>query len=118
MKTMNMNQLVRSNKTEWRPLVEEGINTNGIFVKILRFDEATQRPPAFLLKFEAGASYPNHNHPAGEEIFVMEGEVRFGPDQLHAGDYLYTAPGATHSAFSKTGCVMLFVVPEEVEVLK
>ncbi|MEO7308380.1 MAG: cupin domain-containing protein [Ferruginibacter sp.] len=118
MKTINMNQLVHSNQADWKALIEEGINTNGIFVKPLRFDEATKRAPTFLLKFEAGASYPNHDHPAGEEIFVLEGEVRFGPDQLHAGDYLYTAPGTTHSAFSKTGCVMLFVVPEEVEVLK
>ena len=118
MKTINMNQLVRSNKTEWKPLAEEAVKTDGISIKILRFDEATQRSPTFLLKFEAGASYPNHNHPAGEEIFILEGEVRFGPDQLNAGDYLYTAPGATHSAFSKTGCVILFVVPEEVEILK
>lgn len=118
MKTKSLNQLVRSHKTEWRPLVEEGVNTNGIFIKTLRFDEATHRPPTFLLKFESGAGYPNHNHPAGEEVFVLEGEVRFGPDHLHAGDYLYTAPGETHAAFSKTGCIMLFVVPEEVEILK
>ena len=117
MKTINMNQRVRSNLSEWKPLTEEAVNTGGISVKVLRFDEATQRPPTFLLKFEPGASYPNHNHPAGEEIFVLEGEVRFGPDQLHAGDYLFTAPGATHSAFSKTGCVMLFLVPEKVEIL-
>lgn len=117
MKTINMNQLVRSNQTDWKPLLEEGVNTIGIFAKVLRFDETAQRPPTFLLKFEPGASYPNHNHPAGEEIFVLEGEVRFGPDQLNAGDYLYTAPGNTHSAFSKTGCVMLFVVPEKVQVL-
>ena len=118
MKAVNLNQLVRSNQIQWKALVEEGVNTQGIFAKVLRFDEVEQRPPPFLLKFEAGASYPNHNHPGGEEIFVLEGEVRFGPDQLHAGDYLFTAPGETHSAFSKTGCVMLFVVPEEVEILK
>jgi quercetin dioxygenase-like cupin family protein len=110
-------QIIKSNKAEWKPLVEAGIKTDGIYVKILRFDEVTQRPPTFLLKFDAGASYPNHNHPAGEEVFVLEGEVRFGPDQLNAGDYLYTPPGAKHSVFSKTGCTMLFMVPEEVEVL-
>lgn len=117
MNTININQLVRSNQSEWKPLMEEGVNTKGISVKVLRFDKATQRPPSFLLKFDAGASYPNHNHPAGEEIFVLEGEVRIGTDQLNVGDYLYTAPGATHAAFSKTGCVLLFVVPEEVELL-
>src|SRR5215212_6721739 len=106
MKSVNMNQLIRSSKIEWKPLAEDGINTTGISAKVLRFDEEAQRPPTFLLKFEAGASYPNHNHPAGEEIFVLEGEVRFGPDHLFAGDYLFTAPGETHSAFSKTGCIM------------
>lgn len=113
-----MNQLVRTSEIKWTPLEEDGVITKGIFVKSLRFDKATNRPPTFLAKFEPGASYPNHNHPGGEEIYVLEGEVRFGADHLCAGDYLYTAPGNTHSAFSKTGCVMLFVVPEEVEILK
>jgi len=80
-----MKQLIQSSQTDWKPLVEEGVKTEGIYVKVLRFDEEAHRPPTFLLKFEAGASYPNHNHPAGEEVFVLEGEVRFGPDQLHAG---------------------------------
>jgi quercetin dioxygenase-like cupin family protein len=118
MKTNVKNQLAFGNQTDWKPLVEEGVNTNGLFVKALRFDEATKRPLTFLLKFEPGASYPNHNHPAGEEVYVVEGEIRFGPDHLYAGDYLYTAPGATHAAYSKSGCVALFVVPEEVEILK
>ncbi|HMB90611.1 MAG TPA: cupin domain-containing protein [Rhodothermales bacterium] len=109
--------VTRSTQIEWKSLVENGVRTDGIYVKALRFDETEQRPPTFLLKFEAGASYPNHNHPAGEEVYVLEGEVRFGATQLQAGDYLYTPPNATHSVYSKTGCVMLFVVPEEVQVL-
>ncbi len=109
---------VKSNTMYWKPLVEEGINTNGIFVKILRYDEVAKRPPVFLLKFESGAKYPAHNHPAGEEVFVLEGEVKFGNKNLSAGDYLYTPPNGKHAVWSKTGCVMLLIVPEEVEVLK
>jgi quercetin dioxygenase-like cupin family protein len=101
----------------WTPLAEAGVKTDGISVKILRFDEAQRRPPTFLLKFEPGASYPNHTHPGGEEVYVLEGEVRFGATQLTAGDYLYTPPNATHAVFSRTGCVLLFVVPEEVQIL-
>jgi quercetin dioxygenase-like cupin family protein len=111
-------QITKTKEADWNPLVEEGIKTNGIYVKILRHDEETKRPPTFMLKFDAGASYPNHNHPAGEEVFILEGEVRFGPDQLNAGDYLYTPPNATPSVFSRTRCTMLSIVPEEVEVLK
>lgn len=111
-------QITKSNETDWTPLAEEGVYTKDVFSKALRLDEATRRPLTFLLKFDAGAGYPNHSHPAGEEIYVLEGEVRFGADELHAGDYLYMPPGSTHSAFSKTGCTMLFVVPEEVVILK
>jgi quercetin dioxygenase-like cupin family protein len=111
------NQFTKSKELPWNPLIEKGVTRKGVFVKVLRYDEETQRPPSFLLKFEAGASYPNHNHPAGEEVFVLEGEVKFNGDHLYAGDYLYTAPGQKHAVFSKTGCTMLFMVPEEVEIL-
>ncbi|WP_426484714.1 cupin domain-containing protein [Flavobacterium sp. 2] len=111
-------RITKSNELEWKPLQEEGIKTDGIYAKVLRFDKTTNRPPTFLLKFEPGASYPNHVHPAGEEIYVLEGEVRSGKDELKAGDYLYMSPGSTHSVFSRTGCTLLFMVPEEVEILK
>lgn len=69
------------------------------------------------MKFEAGASYPYHNHPAGEEAFVMEGEVYFNEQKLTKGDYLYTPPSFKHSVRTDKGCVILFIVPQEVEIL-
>lgn len=111
-------QITRTSEINWNPLIEEGINTKGISSKILCFDTVTNRPTSFLLKFEAGASYPNHIHPAGEEIYVLEGSVRSAADELKAGDYLYMPPGSSHSVFSKNGCVLLFRVPEEVVILK
>ncbi|MBE8726110.1 cupin domain-containing protein [Flavobacterium hungaricum] len=111
-------QITRTSEINWKPLIEEGVNTNGISVKTLCFDPIAKRPTAFLSKFEAGASYPNHVHPAGEQIYVLEGEVRSGKDELKQGDYLYMPPGSTHSVYSKTGCILLFIVPEEVVILK
>ncbi len=111
-------QITKTNEAEWKPLVEDGIKTDGIYVKVLRYDEETKKPPSFMLKFDAGASYPNHTHPAGEEVYVLDGGVRFVPNKLNTGDYLYTPPDATHSVFSRTGCTVLFVVPEEVMILK
>jgi quercetin dioxygenase-like cupin family protein len=110
-----LNQLLRSAKVEWRPLDEPGVS--GVDVKVLRFDKSAGRAPTILLRFQAGATYPPHNHPGGEEIFVLEGDVRLGGDQLHAGDYLYTAPHNKHAVKSDGGCVLLVVVPEEVEIL-
>lgn len=118
MKIIEEPTLVRAGDTGWQALVEPGVATAGIRIKVLRRDPAAGRAPTFLLRFAPGASYPNHRHPAGEEVFVLEGEARFGALQLEAGDYLYTPPGATHAVFSRTGCVMLLVVPEAVEVLR
>jgi hypothetical protein len=41
----------------------------------------------------------------------------FGPDQLNEGEFLYAPPGKTYSMFSLTGCALLLVIPEEVEIL-
>jgi len=114
--TASLVQLVRSEECDWKPLDEPGVS--GIQVKPLRFDAQTGRPPTFLLKFDAGASYPAHSHPAGEEVFVLEGEVDFGNHHLAHGDYLYTPPNGRHAVWTRGGCVLLLSVPEEVVILK
>lgn len=116
MKRNDKNQLVRSSEIEWQPLNEE--NVSGVYVKSLMYDEAAGRSPTILLKFDAGAVYPLHDHPAGEEIFVLDGDVRLGKDELKAGDYLFTAAGNKHRVSTKKGCVVLLKAPQEVKVIK
>ncbi|MBS1795023.1 MAG: cupin domain-containing protein [Acidobacteria bacterium] len=113
---MNENQLVRTNEIEWKPLPEE--DAAGVYVKALLYDEATRRAPTMLLKFDAGATYPLHSHPAGEEVFVLEGDIRLGKDELKAGDYLFTAPGRAHRVSTKNGCVVLLRAAAEVEIVR
>lgn len=112
----NENQLVRSNEIDWKILNEPGIS--GVFVKVLQFDKETRRAPTILLKFEAGATYPLHNHPGGEEIFVLEGDIKLGKDELSGGDYLYTAVDNKHRVSTKNGCVVLLKAPQEVEIIE
>jgi len=107
------NQLVKSNETEWSSLAEiYEADVPGVCVKSLLFDEDTQRSPTILLKFDAGAKYALHDHPAGEEIYVLEGDIQVGKDHLYAGDYLYTAPGNLHAVRSEKGCVVFLKAPE------
>lgn len=113
---MNANQLIKSNEIKWQPLDEETVK--GVFIKSLLFDQETRRSPTILLKFEPGATYPLHNHPAGEEIYVLEGDVKLGKDELTAGDYLYTAADNKHRVSTKNGCVLFLKVPEEVEIIE
>jgi quercetin dioxygenase-like cupin family protein len=109
------NQIFRGSEAEWRPLNEPGVT--GVYIKTLMWDDEQKRSPTMLLKFDPGARYPVHDHPAGEEIYVLEGDIRLGKDHLHAGDYLYTAPGNIHAVRTDGGCVVLLKAPEQVVIL-
>jgi quercetin dioxygenase-like cupin family protein len=111
------NYIVRNNQKEWQPLIEKSIHYEGIWVISLHYDEVKQRSTTILLKFEPGATYPYHNHPGGEEIFVLSGEAIIENVTLSEGDHIYTPVNFKHSVTTKTGCTMLFVIPEEVEIL-
>ena len=117
MDTNIKNYIVNTPITDWKPLLENAVDTTGIYIKVLRFDEEQQRPPSFILKFEAGAKYPYHNHPAGEELYVLEGSCIIENTLLKKGDYLYTPPNFKHAVKTETGCELLFIVPQEVEIL-
>ena len=104
--------VVRDGADGWRTL-----RIPGISVKLLRRNEATGESSA-LVRFDAGARLPAHSHPAGEEVYVVSGEVTIGPDHLKAGDYLYTPPDGKHAAHSVSGCVFLVTLPKPVEILE
>src|ERR1035438_4377033 len=110
--------MVRNNQKQWQPLIEKGVEYDGISIISLRFDPAGQRSTTILLKFEPVATYPYHNRPGGEEIFVLSGEAILENVTLSPGDYLYTPINFKHSVTSPTGCTLLLVVPEEVEILQ
>lgn len=116
---MNENQLVKSNEIEWKSLTEIAEDdVSGVYVKTLLFDEETQRSPSILLKFDAGARYPLHTHPGGEEVFVIEGDIHLGKEHLHAGDYLFTAPDNIHAVRSDNGCIVFLKAPKATEFIK
>lgn len=112
------NYITKSEQTAWNPLVEKGVHYPGLFVKSLRFDPETNRSKTILLKFSEGARYPYHVHPAGEEIFVLEGSCEVAGAWLEAGDHLYTPPSGKHGVYSADGCVLLLSIPEEVILLE
>ena len=93
------------------------VSTVGVAVNPLRDDKASGAS-TFLLRVDAGARVPLHDHPGSEEIFVIEGDLRVGGDQLQAGDYLYTPPDGKHAASSEGGCVVLMTTPKPVRFVE
>ncbi|MBS1640852.1 MAG: cupin domain-containing protein [Bacteroidetes bacterium] len=118
MNTIMQNYISKTTTIEWKPLIEEGLDNIGIFVKQIRFDEDKQRYPTIILKFEPGAKYPYHDHPAGEEIFMLKGSCWVEGTLLKEGDYLYTPPGFKHAVKTDEGFEALFIIPQKVEIVK
>lgn len=103
--------VVRSGEAVWRAL-----SVAGASVTVLRADRETGESTV-LVRFEPGTRFPAHNHPGGEQVFVLEGDLQIGRDRLKTGDYLYTPPNHAHAASSEGGCVFLVALPKPVEIL-
>jgi anti-sigma factor ChrR (cupin superfamily) len=61
-----------------------------------------------LVQFLPSAHVPEHTHPLGEEIFVLDGVFSDESGDYPAGTYLRNPLGSKHATFSKEGC-SLFV---------
>jgi quercetin dioxygenase-like cupin family protein len=94
------------NKVDWTPTGRPGISR-----KLLRNDAATGARTA-LLKLEANSRLPRHMHPAGEEVFVLEGRVRFEESWYDAGYYLYSPPGSADDVYTDAGAILFVALPK------
>ena len=65
-----------------------------------------------FVKFEPNSFFPQHSHPHGEEIYVLDGVFSDENGDYPAGSYLRNPPGSQHKPFTKEGC-MLFVKLEQ-----
>ncbi len=86
----------------------------GVTWKKLRYDPESGES-AVLLRFEAGASYGRHRHPAGEQYLVLEGSLEDGGRTWGAGSYVHHAPGSTHRPSSEQGCLLFVTLPRPIE---
>jgi len=65
-----------------------------------------------FVKFEADSFFPPHEHPLGEELYVLEGTFSDENGDYPAGTYIRNPLGSKHCPFTKEGCT-LFVKLEQ-----
>lgn len=65
-----------------------------------------------FVKFAAGSFFPQHSHPQGEELYVLEGVFSDENGDYPAGTYIRNPPGSSHKPFTHDGCT-LFVKLEQ-----
>jgi quercetin dioxygenase-like cupin family protein len=64
---------------------------------------------SMLVRFDAGASVPDHGHELDEDCLVLDGEMFLGDILLRAGDYQLAPAGGSHwGEMSDVGCVFFF----------
>jgi|RhiMetdeSRZDD1v2_1073273.scaffolds.fasta_scaffold1392738_2 quercetin dioxygenase-like cupin family protein len=73
---------------------------------------------AALVRFAAGARFPRHDHPGGEEVYVLEGRCVVGGATLVAGDFLWTPPGEVHDLHAEHATVIYVATPSGVRILE
>ena len=96
----------RTKKIDWQACDEPGF-----WVKPLIEDES-KTIRTWLMKIDAGAFSDLHAHDEYEQIYVLSGSFYDQDSEYVDGDFIVRAPGAMHTAGSKTGAtVLLFYSP-------
>ncbi len=90
---------IDTNAAEWQPGPAPGISVMPLYAED-GYPEST-----CLMRFDAGARYPEHDHPAGEELFVLEGAIEDEHGTYRAGGWIRYPPGSSHSVYTENGCV-------------
>ena len=60
-----------------------------------------------LVKFDAGARFPAHDHPDGEEILVLDGVFSDEFGDHPKGTFMLNPEGTRHEPYSEQGCLLL-----------
>lgn len=90
-----------SKDQQWIPSPQAGIER----VMLDRVGDERARATS-IVRYAAGAQFPHHQHPGGEEILVLSGTFSDEDGHYPAGWYLRNPPGSGHRPFSDEGAVI------------
>ena len=79
----------------------------GVWRKPLARENRESGHATSIVRYDAGAKFSRHNHPLGEEIFVLSGTFSDETGDFPAGSYFRNPKGFTHAPFSLHGCELL-----------
>ena len=85
---------------DWQPR-----NDTGVWQKPL-YRQGGYREWTQLLKLDPGAQSPPHEHPNGEEVFVIDGAIEDEFGAYPAGTWIRYPPGSSHTVKSLKGAIL------------
>ncbi len=82
----------------------------GTLMKLLGEDRG-RGTQLYLVRMEAGAVFPEHDHAGAEELFMLRGDCTCQGQRLGAGDYHRASQGSHHQpTTTEDGCEMVVVM--------
>jgi quercetin dioxygenase-like cupin family protein len=72
----------------------------------------------FLVRIAQGARVPLHDHPGGEEVYVLGGRARIGGRPVKTGDFFWTPPGGQHDLVADVDTLIYVNAPRGVLFLE
>lgn len=57
-----------------------------------------------LVELDAGVTVPHHDHPGGEEVFVLDGDINDADGRYPAGTWFRLPAGSAHAPWTESGC--------------
>eukprot|EP01088_Endostelium_zonatum_P010162 TRINITY_DN23519_c0_g1_i1.p1 TRINITY_DN23519_c0_g1~~TRINITY_DN23519_c0_g1_i1.p1 ORF type:complete len:150 (-),score=36.62 TRINITY_DN23519_c0_g1_i1:109-558(-) len=106
-------------KLEWKPF-REGIEIHPIVIAPKRGETKEEYPSTFscaLLRYQPGASAPEHIHNGYEIVIPILGCQDDRTGGSHMGSIIVNTPGSHHTPSSTEGCVVFVAYEKPVRFL-
>ena len=78
----------------------------GVWRKRFAFEEKERGHATSVVKFAAGSEFSHHEHPLGEEFFVLDGTFSDDTGDYPTGSYVRNPEGFSHAPHSNEGCII------------
>ncbi len=98
---LSLRAVVRTAELEWQPSPEPGVQR-----RLVERNGGEVARASSVVRYAAGASFAQHTHGLGEEVFVLEGSFEDEHGTYASGTYLKTPPGSSHRPRSPEGCTL------------
>ncbi len=92
--------VIDTTREPWRPGSVDGVQVMPL--------HSGGKESVRLVRFDPGTRFPHHDHPGGEEVFVLEGGIEDADGRYPKGTWLRCPAGSSHAPTSPEGC-FLFV---------
>ena len=92
---------VHANDQQWNKSPADGVSRIP-----LEREAAESGHTTSFVRFEPGSFFPEHSHPQGEELYVLDGVFSDENGDYPAGTYIRNPPGSRHKPFTKEGCTL------------